>query len=214
MLKSVLFLAAGLMSAAAAAQELLLAPGRSVTILDAADPSVRVVITAPPDAPLDLGALLTTDPKDNVYSIITRMQLNQAGRLSISPDGSMSLSAPLTAQAGQAKPMLEGGVLVFNAGRYVLHPAPAAQTTPTTLAEPQSPATATLSAENPGNPRLFISRPGVSREQAERDIRQCRIYAEQARAQFLRAADKAAMYNNTMRSCLKGFGYEIHAPAA
>ncbi len=214
MLKNALFLTAGLMSAAVAAQELLLAPGRSVTILDATDPSVRVVITAPPDAPINLGALLTSDPKDNVYSIVTRLQLNQAGRLSINPDGSMSLSGLPTAQAGQAKPMLEGGVLVFSAGRYVLHPVPAAQATPMISAKPQSPPTATLPAENPGGPRLFISKPSVTREQAERDIRQCRIYAEQAGAQFLRAADKASTYNNTMRSCLKSFGYEIHAPAA
>jgi hypothetical protein len=110
--------------------------------------------------------------------------------------------------------MLEGGVLVFSAGRYALHPVPAVQAAPAISAKPQTPPTATPPAGNLSGPRLFISRPGVSREQAERDIRQCRIYAEQASAQFLRAADKASTYNNTMRSCLKSFGYEIHAPAA
>jgi hypothetical protein len=61
------------------AQDILLAPGRSITILDAADPSVRVVLSAPKNAPLNLSAILVTDPKESVYSIVTRLQLNGAG---------------------------------------------------------------------------------------------------------------------------------------
>ena len=38
----------------AVAGELWLAPGKSVTIFDATDPSVRLVITAPANAPLEL----------------------------------------------------------------------------------------------------------------------------------------------------------------
>jgi hypothetical protein len=38
--------------------------------------------------------------------------------------------------------------------------------------------------------------------------------AERAAAQFLNASAKVASYNNAMQSCLRSFGYTIHAPAA
>ena len=43
------------MAAPAAATELWLAPGKSVTIFDAADPAVRLVITAPATVSLSTG---------------------------------------------------------------------------------------------------------------------------------------------------------------
>jgi hypothetical protein len=196
-----------LLSASALADDLLLAPGKSITILDAADPSVRVVITAPPDAPLNLSTLLVTDPKESVYSIVTRMQLDPASGLSMNADGSLALS-PAAVPPAQSANMLQGGVLVFSAGKYTLHPA----------AEPAPPqATPAAAAPSPGEPgpaRLLISKPGVGKDQAERDIAQCRGYAESASAQFIRRSEKAAMYNMAMRGCLKGFGYEVHTPAA
>ena len=184
---------------AALAGELLLAPGKSITILDAEDPSVRVVITAPANAPLDLTALLTTTPGESVRSVVTRIQLRQARDLVANADGSLSLSrAPLPSPA-QGATMLEGGVLVHQAGKYVLHSS--------------RPATAWQGAppRNPAGERLQISKPGTSNDQAQRDLRQCRAYAEAAAAGFLTSVHKASMYNIAMNSCLRGFGYEIRA---
>lgn len=185
------------------AQGLFLAPGASLTILDAADPTVRVVLRAPADAPLDLGSLLVAGPDDSVYSIVTRIQLEPAANLSRGSDGSVGLSGAARA-AASAGNTLQGGVLVFSAGKFTYHPVQA----------PPSAAAAPAQAIPPGTSRLVISRPGATRAQAERDIAQCRRYAEQASAQFLRASDRVAMYNAAMHSCLKSFGYEIHAPAA
>lgn len=186
---------------AALAEELLLAPGKSITILDAEDATVRVVITAPANAPLNLTALLTSDPGESVRSVVTRIQLQQARGLVANADGSLSLSrAPLPAPA-QGATMLEGGVLVHRNGKYVLH------SSPPPVAWQGAP------ASNPRNPAggLQISKPGTSNEQAQRDLRQCRAYAEAAAAGFLTSAHKASMYNIAMNSCLRGFGYEIRA---
>lgn len=188
------------------AQDILLAPGRSITILDAADPSVRVVLSAPKNAPLNLSAILVTDPKESVYSIVTRLQLNGAGGLARNADGSMALSGPAATPTANVT-VLQGGVLVYSGGKYVYHAVsqPAAPTTPAV-----PPAARAAS----GGGRLLISKPGVGKEQAERDIAQCRRYAEGAAAQFLRNADKVMMFNSAMRSCLESFGYQIHAPSA
>jgi hypothetical protein len=139
---------------AALAEELLLAPGKSITILDAEDPRVRVVITAPANAPLDLTALLTTTPGESIRSVVTRIQLRQARDLVANADGSLSLSrAPLPSPA-QGATMLEGGVLVHQAGKYVLHSS--------------RPATAWQGAppRNPAGERLQISKPGTTRRNA------------------------------------------------
>lgn len=96
------------------AADLLLAPGKSITILDAADPSVRVVLNAPADRPLNLSAILANDAGGSVYSIVTRMQVVSAGALARRADGSIGLSASPGA-ALPAGEMLQGGVLVFTA---------------------------------------------------------------------------------------------------
>jgi|1185.fasta_scaffold284732_1 hypothetical protein len=44
--------------AAAAAEPLLLPPGRSITVVDGRDAAVRVVLTAPANEPLDIAPLL------------------------------------------------------------------------------------------------------------------------------------------------------------
>jgi hypothetical protein len=170
------------------------------------------VITAPPDALLNLSELLTTDPKDSIHSIATRMQVRQARGMTLNPDGSVSLSAPIAAptEPGHAASALQGGVLVFSAGKYVLYPAAASALPPVS-----EPAGATADAPYLAKPRsVTISKPGATKEQTERDIRQCEVYAQNASLPFLRAADRASMYNSAMRSCLQGFGYQIHAPAA
>lgn len=203
-MKNFLFwLLAGL-AGPAVAEDVLLAPGASLTILDAADPTVRVVLTAPPDAPLDLSSIFVTDAKESVYSIVTRLKLDAARGLARGADGSMSLSSPVASSATTAR-MLQGGVMVFTAGKYAYYPGTQAAATPAAAPSSRPPS-------SPG--RLLISKPGVDKAQAERDIAECRRYAERAAAQFLRSAERVAMHNSAMHSCLKSFGYEIHAPQA
>ncbi len=207
-LRRLAFCAAVLATPLGHAQGLFLAPGKTLTILDAADPTVRVVLKAPADAALDLGSILVAGPQESVYAIVTRIQVSAASGLSRGPDGGVALSGGARAIPGAGN-TLQGGVLVFSGGKFVYHPVePAA---PVARAGAASPPAAEAA---PAGGRLLISKPGVARAQAERDIAQCRRYAEQAAAPFLRAADRVAMYNASMHSCLKSFGYEIHAPAA
>lgn len=204
-----LALCAAVLGAPVHAQGLFLAPGKTLTVLDAADPTVRVLLKAPADAPLDLGSILVAGPHDTVYAIVTRIQVSAAQGLTRQADGGVALSggAPAVAAPGNT---LQGGVLVFSGGKFVYHPVQAAP-----VAQAPAPAAAPPAAvAAPAGARLLISKPGVARAQAERDIAQCRRYAEQAAAPFLRASDRVAMYNASMHSCLKSFGYEIHAPAA
>ena len=188
------------LAASTAAAELWLAPGKSVTIFDAADPAVRLVITAPPNAPLDLAPLLDLKPEESVHSIATRVQLRGASAITRGADGVLALN-PAAASARAGAPLLEGGVLVREGGQWRLHaadPAPAA-----------APAAGFASKE-----RTLISKPGATSAEARRDIQQCRTYAERAAAQFINASAKVTAYNNAMQSCLRSFGYTIHAPAS
>src|SRR5919197_781444 len=104
----------------AIAAELWLAPGKSVTIFDAADPSVRLVITAPANAPLDLAPLLDLKPDESVHSIATRVQLRSAGAITSGADGTLALKSANAPARGGA-PMLEGGVPVREGGQWRLH---------------------------------------------------------------------------------------------
>ena len=99
-----------------ASNELLLAPGKSVTLVDAANPWLRVVLTAPDDAPLDVGALLE---EKGVSAIATAAQAKRAARLVQHEDGSISIAA---ASIPHPAANLHGGVLVLDAGRFSLHP--------------------------------------------------------------------------------------------
>ena len=182
------------------AGELWLAPGKSVTIFDSADPSVRLVITAPANAPLDLAPLLDLKPGESVHSIATRVQVRSAGTITMGADGSVALK-PASAPARGAAPMLEGGVLVRDGGQWRLH-----ASDPTSVTTP--------AAGFASSQRTLISKPGATSAQASRDIQQCRTYAERAAAQFLSSAAKVAAYNNAMQSCLRSFGYAIHAPVS
>ena len=190
------------LAAPAAADGLWLAPGKSVTIFDAADPSVRLVVTALPQAPLDLSALLELKPGESVHSIATHVQLRRAGALTAAQDGTLALDSR-SASPPPAEQMLEGGVLVREGAQWRFHPA-----------DPVPVAKAAPAADFTSSQRTLISKAGVTSAQAQRDIQQCRSYAEQAAAQFLRSSEKVAAYNSAMHSCLRGFGYTIHSPAA
>ena len=184
----------------ALAVDLILAPGASVTILDADDPTVRIVMTAPPTTTLDLSELLTLKPEESVRSIVTRFQASYAGSMSRNADGSITLGPSGPAQTRQPTPGLAGGVLVRNGDKWMLHPG-------------EQQATAAAPAPKPppaqqGSQRQ-IYKAGVTREQAERDIAECRKVSEKATNPLMSAADRATSFNNAMYSCLKSFGYEI-----
>lgn len=119
----------GFAATAAASDAMVLAPGKSVSVLDVEDPSIRVVVTAPADAPLDLGSLLSSaGPRESVYSIVTRMQVDEARALVQAPDGSISLGA--ASAIVLPTPNITGGLIVFHNGRYAHYrepPAPAVQ---------------------------------------------------------------------------------------
>ena len=183
----------------AAAVELILPPGASVTILDAEDPAVRIVMTAPPDKALDLSELLTLKPEESVRSIVTRFQASYAGSMSRNPDGSITLGPSGPAQTRAPTPGLAGGVLVRNGDKWMLHPGEQQQA----AAQPPQPAPAQQGTQRQ------IYKAGVTREQAERDIAECRKVSEKATNPLMSAADKATSFNNAMYSCLRSFGYEI-----
>ena len=196
-MKLAVVLLLALISTTAFADDWLLAPGKSVTIIDASDPSVRLVITAPEGAPLDLQRVLTLGPGESVHSIATRIHMNAAGGLTKAGDGSIALGGA-TVPGGTPNLALSGAVLVRTGGSWQLHSA-TASAAPSVATSPSRMGT--------------VTKPGVTREQAERDIRQCKAFAEQSSASFLRNADKVAMYNQSLAACLKSFGYELHPPS-
>lgn len=200
-LRAIATLFAIVLAAPAVADGLWLAPGKSVTIFDAADPSVRLVVTALPQAPLDLSALLELKPGESVHSLATYVQLRRAAALTATQDGSLALDAR-SASPPAVGQMLEGGVLVREGAQWRFHPADPA------------PAAKAPAVDFSSSQRTLISKAGATSAQAQRDIQQCRSYAEQAAAQFLRSAEKVTAYNSAMHSCLRGFGYTIHSPAA
>jgi hypothetical protein len=186
------------------AAELVLAPAASVVIVDAANPSQRLVITSPPDAALDLTPLLSVKPDESIISIVTRIQTGSAGAITMNADGSLSLSsAPTPSQPRDPTPGLANGLLIYDGGKWTLHPATAPAPSAPNLAATRPAPSSTIKAS--------IFKPGVTREQAERDIAQCRQHAEQAAVQQLRPPEKVASYNAVMYSCLRNFGYEIRS---
>jgi filamentous hemagglutinin family protein len=116
-----------------AGSTLLLAPGHSVTLIDVSDPALRVVVTAPAAAPLDLSRLLVANGKSSMLSIVTAVRLGAPGALVANPDGSLAIAA-IEIPHPEESALADGAVLVFSEGRYVgvttpaaLSPAPAAQ---------------------------------------------------------------------------------------
>ena len=112
----------------AAADRFVVAPGKSVTLVNAADPSLRVVLTAPADRPLDVSALLGGMRASELYSLATRMPAH-ANAMVRNPDGSVSLGASVA--AAPSGPMLQNGVIVVDRGVVAHYPeAPAAASAP------------------------------------------------------------------------------------
>jgi len=198
--RKLFFALALLVARHAFAIELILPPGASVTILDAEDPSVRIVMTAPPSTSLDLSELLTLKPEESVRSIVTRFQASYAGSMSRNADGSITLGPSGSAQTRQPTPGLAGGVLVRNGDKWMLHPG---EQHPAAAAPAPKPAPAQQGSQRQ------IYKAGVTREQAERDIAECRKVSEKASSPLMSAPDKANAFNNAMYSCLRSFGYEI-----
>ena len=169
--------------------ELVLAPGASVTVLDAADPTVRIVMTAPPNTTLDLTELLSLKPEESVRSIVTRVQGGgSAGGMTRNADGSITLAPGGPAQSRQPTPGLAGGVLIRSGEQWTLQPG-AAPTAP--------------------SGQRSIYKAGVTREQAEQDMAQCRQLAEKSVTSLMGPAERTATFNTAMFSCLRSFGYEI-----
>jgi len=177
--------------------ELVLPPAASVTILDAADPTVRIVMTAPPNTTLDLTELLSLKPEESVRSIVTRFQSKQAGAMARNADGSITLAPTAPAQGRPATPGLAGGVLIRNGEQWMLQAG-------ATAAAPASPAPAPA----PSGQRS-IYKAGVTREQAEHDIGQCRQISEKSVTSLMSPAERTSAFNAAMFSCLRSFGYEI-----
>jgi len=190
----VLLLLAGMVAAA----ELVLPPAGSVTIVDAADPAVRIVITAPPNAPLDLTPLLSIKPGESVYSIVTSLQSQQSSGMRMNDDGSVSLSGPAASPRRLPTPGLAGGVLIRQGANWHLRPG-----TPPAAGTEGAPAAAAQS------PKATIFKPGATKDEAERDIVLCRARAEEAATQHLRPADRVQAYNSTMYACIRALGYEV-----
>ena len=186
----------------ALAVDLILAPGASVTILDAEDPTVRILMTAPPNTTLDLSELLTLKPEESVRSIVTRFQASNAGSMSRNADGSITLGPSGPAQGRQPTPGLAGGVLVRNGDKWMLHPG---EQQPAPAAQAPQPAPAQKGTQRQ------IYKAGVTREQAERDIAECRKVSEKATNPLMSSSDKSTAFNNAMYSCLRSFGYEIRS---
>jgi hypothetical protein len=91
--------------AAWAADELLLAPGKSVTVVDGKDPAVRI--------------------GGNVQSLATMQQARPAAGMVQNPDGSISLGAALAPREGR---VIQSGVVVVHRGSFeVQEEAPGAE---------------------------------------------------------------------------------------
>lgn len=191
-----LALAGALLAAGASgADGLFLAPGQTLTILDRADPQVRVVLRAPPDAPLDLGAILVAGPDDTVHSIVTRIQVNPAAGLSREEDGTLTLSGAAPASAR----MLRSGVLFRSGAKFVYQGIP-----------PAAPGPAAPPGATAPRGQMIVFKRGGSSAEAQRDIASCRRYADTAVAAGYTRGERIDLHNAALLSCLRGFGYQVH----
>ena len=144
---------------AGAADRLIVAPGKSVTLVNAAEPSIRIVLTAPADRPLDVSTLIGGMRASELYSLAARTPA-QANTIVRNADGSVSLGTK-TPQA-PAGPMLENGVIVVDGATVSHHadaPAPASVSNPMDnalrrLQEPPVKGPVNLVGGPPGN--LFL----------------------------------------------------------
>jgi hypothetical protein len=111
------------------ANQVLLAPGKSMTFSDVKNPGINVVVTAPADAYLNLSQLVAASEKAGIYTLMTTVQIKAAGSIVSNADGSLSLRpasgqsyfVPKDAAAGPGRITLEGGIAVLDRGRAVIH---------------------------------------------------------------------------------------------
>lgn len=107
--------------AAPAYAQVVLAPGKSVIVVDAADQTVRVVLTAPADQPLDLTAFFSSvDPKDGVLGLATRRHVSAAAMLVQATDGSLLLDAAAPRALPTNAMAIDDGIVALHQGKYVL----------------------------------------------------------------------------------------------
>jgi hypothetical protein len=104
---------------APAADRFVIAPGKSVILVNAADPSMRVVLTAPADRALDVSALIGGMRASELYSLAARTPA-QANAMVRNADGSVSLGTK--APIAPTVPMLQDGVIVVDGATVSHHP--------------------------------------------------------------------------------------------
>ena len=111
------------------ANQVLLAPGASMTFSDAANPGINVVVTAPADSYLNLSRLAAASEKHGIYAITTTVQVKAAGAIVSNADGSLSLRpaseqsifVPKDAAPAPGRITLEGGTALLNRGQVFIH---------------------------------------------------------------------------------------------
>lgn len=109
--------------------QVLLLPGRSMTFVDVERPGVNVVLTAPPDAYLDVSKLAAAGEKHGIFTVLTTVQVRPAGRLAWRADGSVALRPafeegyflPVTAAPMGGRVLIEGGAAVHDRGRVTIY---------------------------------------------------------------------------------------------
>ncbi len=111
------------------ANQVLLAPGQSVRFIDADNPGINAVVTAPHDAYLNLSRLIAASEKTGIFSIVTAIQIKSVGSIVSNADGSLSLQpasdhpyfVPRNVAPGPGRITLQGGTAVFAHGRTTIH---------------------------------------------------------------------------------------------
>lgn len=109
--------------------QVLLLPGRSMTFVDVERPGVNVVLTAPPDAYLDVSKLAAAGEKHGIFTVLTTVQVRSAGRLVWRADGSVALRPafeesfylPISAAPMGGRVLIEGGAAVHDRGRVTIY---------------------------------------------------------------------------------------------
>lgn len=102
------------------AEDWVLAPGKELVLVDADNPLLRLVLKAPENEGLDVGALLPPDPREGIYGVLTRIQLRASGsQMRRDDEGAIVLGAPASPPAKAAN--VQGGFLVLQSGRFTLY---------------------------------------------------------------------------------------------
>jgi hypothetical protein len=124
-------------ASAAHANDLLLAPGKSVIFVDAAQPEVRIVVTAPGDRALNLSRLMLEAEATGVSSLATAVQVPDQHRVRKEPDGTLVLEGQATGSQSAGEEVPDGAVLVLDQGKFTVHRDAAAAFATLGLPEPR-----------------------------------------------------------------------------